>query len=92
MGVVSRRPACVVRPQVHAAPPVQLSLHTAPHAMSTSDTLTNPPAPGHSRAISSQDEHVTPGDLAVGVIVGRISQSFDVFVFDMIDKKLIHII
>ena len=51
--------------------------------MSTSDTLTNHPAPGHSRTASSHGEHVTPGDLAVGVIVGRISQSFDVFVFGL---------
>jgi MFS family permease len=51
--------------------------------MSTSDTLTNSPVPGHSRPASPHDEHVTPGDLAVGVIVGRISQSFDVFVFGL---------
>jgi len=51
--------------------------------MSTSDTLTNHPAPGHSRTAAPHDEHVTPGDLAVGVIVGRISQSFDVFVFGL---------
>ena len=51
--------------------------------MSTSETLTNSPPRGHSRTESSHDEHVTPGDLAVGVIVGRISQSFDVFVFGL---------
>ncbi|HET7221928.1 MAG TPA: MFS transporter [Rhodanobacteraceae bacterium] len=51
--------------------------------MSTSDTLTNNSMPGHSRRESSPDEHVTPGDLAVGVVVGRISQSFDVFVFGL---------
>ena len=51
--------------------------------MPTSDTLTNTPAPGHSRTSSPHEEHVTPGDLAVGVVVGRISQSFDVFVFGL---------
>ncbi|WHZ19031.1 MAG: putative MFS-type transporter [Rhodanobacteraceae bacterium] len=45
--------------------------------MSSSDTLTHSPT-GNPHA-----EHVTPGDLAVGVIVGRISQSFDVFVFGL---------
>ena len=51
--------------------------------MSTSDTLTHNPAPGRPHAEPSHEEHVTPGDLAVGVIVGRISQSFDVFVFGL---------
>jgi MFS family permease len=51
--------------------------------MSTSDSLTNPPASGRPQAGIPPDEHVTPGDLAVGVIVGRISQSFDVFVFGL---------
>ena len=51
--------------------------------MSTSNTLTNDPPPGHPRTAFPHDEHVTPGDLAVGVVVGRISQSFDVFVFGL---------
>lgn len=49
--------------------------------MSTSDILSTPPAPGGAHAASH--DHVTPGDLVVGVIVGRISQSFDVFVFGL---------
>ncbi len=49
--------------------------------MSASETLTHP-APGRPQS-DSHDEHVTPGDLAVGVIVGRISQSFDVVVFGL---------
>lgn len=51
--------------------------------MPPSDTLTNPPRPGRAHAGNSRVEHVTPGDIAVGVIVGRISQSFDVFVFGL---------
>lgn len=50
--------------------------------MSTSETLIRQPAPGRPE-VESHDEHVTPGDLAVGVVVGRISQSFDVFVFGL---------
>ncbi|MDN5924550.1 MAG: MFS transporter, partial [Xanthomonadales bacterium] len=34
-----------------------------------------------SRTDDSHAENFTPGDLAVGVMVGRISQSFDFFVF-----------
>jgi MFS family permease len=51
--------------------------------MSTSHTMTDPPMPARAPASHSHVEHVTPGDLAVGVIVGRISQSFDVFVFGL---------
>ncbi|HEX5489045.1 MAG TPA: MFS transporter [Rhodanobacteraceae bacterium] len=51
--------------------------------MSTSDPLTTPPAPGGAHAGAPHNGHVTAGDLAVGVIVGRISQSFDVFVFGL---------
>src|SRR5690348_6190456 len=50
-------------------------------AMSSSDTLSSPPVPGGAHAAASHD--ATPGDLIVGVIVGRISQSFDVFVFGL---------
>jgi MFS family permease len=35
----------------------------------------------HARGGSSHAEPLAPGDLAVGVMVGRISQSFDFFVF-----------
>jgi len=49
--------------------------------MSSSDTLSSPPVPGGAHAAASHD--ATPGDLIVGVIVGRISQSFDVFVFGL---------
>ncbi|HJP98863.1 MAG TPA: MFS transporter, partial [Rhodanobacteraceae bacterium] len=45
--------------------------------------MTDPPLPDRTHADHSRDEHVTPGDLVVGVIVGRISQSFDVFVFGL---------
>lgn len=51
--------------------------------MSSSDTMTHPPAPPRARPGTPEAGHVTPGDLAVGVIVGRISQSFDVFVFGL---------
>jgi MFS family permease len=51
--------------------------------MSTSQTLTNPPTHGDVHPGTPNAGHVTPGDLAVGVIVGRISQSFDVFVFGL---------
>ncbi len=51
--------------------------------MSTSDTLTGNPTSDRPHPQSSHDERITPGDLAVGVIVGRISQSFDVFVFGL---------
>lgn len=51
--------------------------------MSTSQTLAHSPSSGPAHAGDSHAEHVTPGDLAVGVIVGRISQSFDIFVFGL---------
>ena len=50
--------------------------------MSSSESLTTPPA-SDARAGAPHDSHVTPGDLVVGVTVGRISQSFDVFVFGL---------
>ena len=49
--------------------------------MSTSHTATTHPTHGDVHPGTPAAGHVTPGDLAVGVIVGRISQSFDVFVF-----------
>lgn len=51
--------------------------------MSTSDTLADPPPSRPMHAGNAHAEHITPGDLAVGVIVGRISQSFDIFVFGL---------
>ncbi len=51
--------------------------------MSSSDTMNHPPAPPRAHPGTPEAGHVTPGDLAVGVIVGRISQSFDVFVFGL---------
>ena len=51
--------------------------------MSTSNTLINNPAQASARTASAHDERITPGDLVVGVVVGRISQSFDVFVFGL---------
>ena len=51
--------------------------------MSTSDTLADPPPSRPMQADTAHAEHITPGDLAVGVIVGRISQSFDIFVFGL---------
>jgi MFS family permease len=51
--------------------------------MSNSHTLTDSPVPGDRHPGTPDAGHITPGDLAVGVIVGRISQSFDVFVFGL---------
>jgi MFS family permease len=51
--------------------------------MSTSHTATSHPTHGDVHPGTPDAGHVTPGDLAVGVIVGRISQSFDVFVFGL---------
>ncbi|MBY0408538.1 MAG: MFS transporter, partial [Burkholderiaceae bacterium] len=34
-----------------------------------------------SLAHADTDEHVTPGEIAVGVIIGRSSEYFDFFVF-----------
>ncbi|MER3546878.1 MAG: MFS transporter [Rhodanobacteraceae bacterium] len=51
--------------------------------MSISNTLIESAAPKHPHSGTSRHESVRPGDLAVGVVVGRISQSFDVFVFGL---------
>lgn len=50
---------------------------STPHSMTTSAT------PGRVNPVTPAAGHVSPGDLAVGVVVGRISQSFDVFVFGL---------
>jgi len=40
----------------------------------------NPPG-GHPVQPSGADEHVSPGDIAVGVVIGRASEYFDFFVY-----------
>lgn len=50
--------------------------------MSTSNTQSVPGPVVHAQGGGGHaEEHLTAGDLAVGVVVGRISQSFDFFVF-----------
>ncbi|MGH8191113.1 MAG: MFS transporter [Rhodanobacteraceae bacterium] len=51
--------------------------------MSTGSIGPASPPPVSVGAGDDHAEHITPGDLAVGVVVGRISQSFDVFVFGL---------
>ncbi|MGL4198790.1 MAG: MFS transporter, partial [Allorhizobium sp.] len=40
-----------------------------------------PPAAQNGRTTSDDDHHVSPSDIAVGVIIGRTSEFFDFFVF-----------
>lgn len=49
--------------------------------MSSSNAQSAVGALVHAQAANSHAEQLAPGDLAVGVLVGRISQSFDFFVF-----------
>lgn len=49
--------------------------------MSTSNASSIDPSAIPAHAGNSHSENFTPGDLAIGVVVGRISQSFDFFVF-----------
>lgn len=50
------------------------AIHPAPRSV--------PPSPSSS-AIESRDAELAPGDIAVGVIVGRASEYFDFFVYGM---------
>jgi MFS family permease len=49
--------------------------------MSPDTTLTPPGSHGATPANSSSDAHLAPGDIAVGVVIGRASEYFDFFVF-----------
>lgn len=51
--------------------------------MSPDVTLTSPPAGSHGAtpANSSSEAQLAPGDIAVGVVIGRASEYFDFFVF-----------
>ena len=49
--------------------------------MSISSAQSVPDPAMHARGGGSHEEQLAPADLAVGVVVGRISQSFDFFVF-----------
>ena len=42
-----------------------------------------PSLPEHATGSSSRHDHVTPGDISVGVVIGRISEFFDFFVFGL---------
>lgn len=45
-------------------------------------TAAGPGGTGHdARAINSRDTHIAPGEIAIGVIIGRTSEFFDFFVF-----------
>lgn len=56
--------------------------------MSTVSQHSHPNSPAHSggmehdaRQLNAGDGHVSPGEIAIGVIIGRISEFFDFFVF-----------
>ncbi|OJF96393.1 MFS transporter [Pararhizobium antarcticum] len=48
---------------------------------STTDTQT--PARRHDRSQTTDEHHVSPSDIAVGVVIGRTSEFFDFFVFSI---------
>lgn len=45
------------------------------------DPATDSAAPGHNRAADPHHEAPAPGDIAIGVIIGRTSEFFDFFVY-----------
>lgn len=47
----------------------------------SASSATIPPLPESSRKGHDHHEHVTPGEISVGVVIGRISEFFDFFVF-----------
>lgn len=47
--------------------------------MSSSSTLSHPPVPGIEP--KNHNENLAPGDIAVGVVIGRASEYFDFFVY-----------
>jgi MFS family permease len=50
-------------------------------ATPSSDGLSSTPLERDARAVSSDASEVSPGDIAVGVIIGRASEYFDYFVY-----------
>src|ERR1700675_144298 len=50
-------------------------------ATPSSDGLSSTPLERDARAVSSDASEVSPGDIAVGVVIGRASEYFDYFVY-----------
>ncbi len=50
-------------------------------ATPSSDGLSSTPLERDARAVSSDGSEVSPGDIAVGVVIGRASEYFDYFVY-----------
>ncbi|MET3132067.1 MFS family permease [Oxalobacteraceae bacterium GrIS 1.11] len=40
-----------------------------------------PARPGGARNINARDDHIAPGEIAIGVVIGRASEYFDFFVY-----------
>ena len=54
-------------------------MHSTTHGSDDAAPITSPNS--GARNINARDEHISPGDIAVGVIVGRSAEYFEFFVY-----------